>query len=54
MANVDPAREVDKFRMNVLTALEFYVEKEGYLKKLSKSMTDRFMHVIGININWTK
>lgn len=51
---VDPAWEIDEFRMNVLAAWEFYMEKEGYLEKLSMSMTDRMMHVIGMNGHWTK
>ena len=51
---VDPAWEIDEFRMNVLAAWEFYMEKEGYLEKLSMSRTDRMMHVIGMNGHWTK
>ena len=52
--NVDPACEVDKIRMNVLTAWEFYMKKAGYLEKLGKYMTDILIHVISMNENCTK
>lgn len=40
--------------MNVLTAWEYYMEKDGYLENLSMSMVDRMMNVTGMNGNWTK
>ena len=52
--NVDPEWDWDEFRMNVLTAWEYYMEKDGYLENLSMSMVDRMMNVTGMNGNWTK
>ena len=52
--NVDPEWDWDEFRMNVLTAWEYYMEKDGYLENLSMSMVDRMMNVTGMNGNRTK
>ena len=51
---VNPKWNIDEYRMNVLLAWEYYVTKDGYLEVLSKSMTERFMSVIGMDGRWTK
>ena len=52
--DIQPTWDKDEFMMNVLSAWEYYMNKLGYLEKLSKSMHNRFMNVIGMNGHWTK
>ena len=37
--NVDPTQDIDEFRMIVLCAWEYYMDKSVYLEKQSRSMS---------------
>ena len=44
--NVDPTWDIDEIMMNVLCVWKYYMDKSGYLEKLSRSMHDRLTNVI--------
>ena len=41
--NVDPTWDVDEFRINVMCVWKYYMDKNGYLEKMSRSMHDMFI-----------
>ena len=41
--NVDPTWDIDEIMMNVLCVWKYYMDKSGYLEKLSRSMYDRLI-----------
>ena len=52
--NINPTWNSDKFKENILSVWEYYMDKKDFLANLSNSMTEKFMNVIGMEGHWTK